>query len=413
MTPISLLLVLLVVAYIGGHWADAPGKRAFGSASGIEYVVLGLVLGPQVLGSLDDQLLLTFEPVSLLALGWIALGYGAEVGAVGDQGVRMGPVLCGLLLTMLIAGLTALSVYWLAWWIPQGERALLSAGVGLVSAQSARDAVVWMGDRFGAEGPLQRWLLDFSRADDAPVMLSLPFLFAAFHPPQSLAGVQLGWPPIACGSLLFGALLGLIAAWLISFSASRVERWTILLGGAFLVVGATGSLGLSSMGCSFAFGAVLSLRVKNTGQVREKLLSTEGPVLLPALVLAGAHLAPPRGQGDWLVLACASAARVAVTVLGGGVFALAARRPRQVRNYFGVGLLSSGTLSVIVGFALLLRFDGEAGRSALTAAFLGTLLGELVGTPALRRALIESGELSAAGRGAGETRAKSQFEALP
>lgn len=399
MTPISLLLVLLVVAYIGGHWAAAPGKRAFGSASGIEYVVLGLVLGPHVLGSLDEPLLLAFQPLSLLALGWIALGYGAEVGAVGDQGVRTGPVLYGLLLTMLVAGGCALAVYALASWLPAEPRALLAASVGLVSAQSARDAVLWMADRFGAEGPLQRWLLDFSRADDAPVLLALSFLYAAFHAPQSLAGVALAWPLIACGALLFGALLGLIAAWLFSFSASRVERWTVLLGCAFLSAGGAGSLGLSGMACCFAFGALLSLRVKSAGQVREKLMATEGPVLLPALLLAGAHLAPPRTRNEWLVLASASAARVVLTVLGGTLFAFAARRPPRVRRELGLGLLSSGTLGVIVGFALHLAFGGQAGRSALSAAFVGTLLGELLGTPALRRALRESGEIATARRG--------------
>jgi Kef-type K+ transport system membrane component KefB len=395
-SPVSLLLVLLVVAYIGGHWTSTPGKRAFGSASGIEYVVLGLVLGPQVLGSLDAQLLVSFEPVSLVALGWIALGYGAEVGAVGDHGVRAGPVLCGLLLTMLIAVLTALCVYPLTGWCPAAQRWLLSAGVGLVSAQSARDAVLWMADRHAARGPLQRWLLDFSRADDAPVLLALPFLFAAFHAPQRLAGAHPGWALMACGALSFGALLGLIAAWLTSFSASRVERWTILLGSGFLAAGSAESLGLGAMGCCFALGVVLSLRVEQTAQIREALAATEGPVLLPALVLAGAHLAPPRGSGEWLLLACAGVARVAITVLGGSVLALASRRPREVRRHFGLGLLSSGTLSVIVGFALALRFGGDAGRGALSAAFLGTLLGELVGTPALRRALAASGEIAPA-----------------
>jgi Kef-type K+ transport system membrane component KefB len=393
MTPVTLLLVLLVVAYIGGHWADSPGKRAFGSASGVEYVVLGLVLGPQVLGSLDDQVLLTFEPVSLVSLGWIALGYGAEVGAVGDQGVRKGPVLCGLVLTMLIAVVTALCVYPMAWWLSDTERLLLSASVGLVSAQSARDAVVWMAHRHASDGPLQRWLLDFSRADDAPVLVSLPFLFAAFHPRQTLAGLDPGPAVMACGSLLLGALLGLIAAWLASFSSSTVERWTILLGSAWLATGAAEGLGLSAMGSCFALGVSLSLRLKNTEQMREKLAATEGPVLLPALVMAGAHLSLPRTSNEWLLLGCASAARVAVTVLGGGVFGLATGRSREVRTVFGVGLLSSGTLSVIVGFALLLRFDGDAGRTALSAAFIGTLLGELVGTPALRRALLASGDI--------------------
>lgn len=393
-----LLLVLLVVSYIGGHWASSPGRRAFGSASGIEYVALGMVLGPEGLAALDAQVLDAFEPVSLVALGWIALGYGVEVGAVGDQGVRKGPVLCGLLLTWLLAGATAGCVALLAEQaelpIYGADLALLSAGVGLVSAQSVRDAVIWVSDRDGARGPLTSWLVDFSRANDAPVLLSLPFLFAFFHPRQTLAGHDFGVVFMASLSLTCGAVLGLMAAWLFAHASSRAERWTILLGAGLLATGGIESIGLSAMGTCFALGVTLSLKVKNTEQMREKLAATEGPVLLPALLLAGAHLAAPRVAGEWWLLALAATTRIAVTVATGAVMALSTRRGRAVVPFFSLGLLSSGTLSMIVGFALLLRFDGDAGRATLATAFIGTVLGELIGAPALRRALLLSGELA-------------------
>jgi Kef-type K+ transport system membrane component KefB len=399
MSPLMLLLVLLVVAYIGGHWAAAPGKRAFGTASGVEYVVLGVVLGPQGLGLLDEAVLGAFDPVSLVALGWIALGYGVEVGAVGDQGVQRGPVLCGLALTGLVTLSVGACVGWLAHPLyPHAETVdfmLLCAGVGLVSAQSARDAVVWVAERYGATGTLTRWLVDFSRADDVPVLVALSFLFALFHPLQSWRGVDVAPPIMGLVSLVVGALLGLLAAWLFEHSASRVERWTILLGSALLATGATESLGLSAMGACFALGMCLSLRVKETDQIREKLASTEGPVLLPALLLAGAHLSPPTRVAEWWILAFATVARVSVTLLAGQLLGVALRRGRAVVPSFSFALLSSGTLSVIVGFALLLRFPGEAGRLALSAAFVGTLLGELIGAPALRRSLTAAGELSA------------------
>lgn len=398
MSPLMLLLVLLVVAYIGGHWAAAPGKRAFGTASGIEYVVLGVVLGPQGLGTLDQAVLSTFDPVSLVALGWIALGYGVEVGAVGDQGVQRGPVLCGLALTGLVALSAGACVGWLAHPLyPNAEPIefmLLCAGVGLVSAQSARDAVVWVSERYGATGPLTRWLVDFSRADDVPVLVALSFLFALFHPVQAWRGAAVAPPIMGLVSLVVGALLGLLAAWLFGHSASRVERWTILLGSGLLATGATESLGLSAMGTCFALGMCLSLRVKHSDQIREKLATTEGPVLLPALLLAGAHLSPPAHVAEWWVLAFATLARVAVTLLAGQTLGFALRRESKPGPAFSFGLLSSGTLSVIVGFALLLRFPGEAGRLALSAAFVGTLLGEVLGAPALRRALTAAGELS-------------------
>jgi len=395
MTPVSVLLVLLVVSYIGGHWAEAPGKRAFGSASGLEYVVLGIVLGPQGLASLDEHVLATFEPVSLVALGWIALGYGVEVGAVGDQGVKRGPVLCGLLMTCLVAGATGLCVHNVAVGFAPAERMLVSACVGLVCAQSARDAVFWLADRHGASGTLHGWLVDFSRADDAPVLLSLPFVFAAFHAPQLIAGVALQPALMAGGSLLLGGLLGLCAAGLMHMSSSRVEHWTILLGSGLLCTGISESIGLSAMGTCFALGMTLSIRVKNTEQVREKLAATEGTVLLPALLLAGAHLAPPTGPAEWMLLLWAMAARVAVTVLGGSVLAFFTQKLSAVRGNLGLGLLSSGTLSIIVAFALYLRFGGEIGRVTLSAAFLGTVLSELIGAPALRRALAAAGEIGA------------------
>lgn len=393
MTPLTLLLLLLIVAYVGGHWAAAPGKRAFGSASGLEYVLIGAVLGPHGMGMLEGSVLATFEPVSLIALGWIALGYGVEVGAVGDQGVRRGPVLCGLLLTGLIAAATAVTVHAVSAALAPPARILLSAAVGLVSAQSARDVVLWMAHRHNADGPVQRWLVDFSRADDAPVLLSLPFLFAAFHEPHSMLDVPVGPAFIACFSLLLGALLGLSAAWLTHISSSRVERWTILLGSGWLATGISESIGLSAMGSCFALGMMLSLRVKNTEQVRDKLSATEGPVLLPALLLAGAHLAAPSSLAEWQLLGWAMLARTLVTLSVGGLFAVFTQPRGKTRMWFAPGLLSSGTLSIIVAFALLLRFDGEIGRTALLVAFTGTLLGELIGTPSMRRALVAAGDL--------------------
>jgi pimeloyl-ACP methyl ester carboxylesterase len=48
---------------------------------------------------------------------------------------------------------------------------------------------------------------------------------------------------------------------------------------------------------------------------------------------------------------------------------------------------------MMVGFAIALRFPGQIGRVVLVVAGAGTLLGELIGPFALRRALARVGEI--------------------
>ena len=118
-------------------------------------------------------------------------------------------------------------------------------------------------------------------------------------------------------------------------------------------------------------------------------------MLLPALLLAGAYLAPPKHPGEWWLLGLAMLARISVTFVAGQLLGFATRHGRGALSALALGLLSPGTLSVIVGFGLFLRFRGEAGSAILSAAFLATLLGELLGAPRLRRALTLAGELAA------------------
>jgi hypothetical protein len=61
----------------------------------------------------------------------------------------------------------------------------------------------------------------------------------------------------------------------------------------------------------------------------------------------------------------------------------------------GLGLLSSGALSMTIGLAFALRFPGAVGDAVLATAATTTLFGELVGPTALRIALRNAGEVQA------------------
>jgi hypothetical protein len=59
----------------------------------------------------------------------------------------------------------------------------------------------------------------------------------------------------------------------------------------------------------------------------------------------------------------------------------------------GLGLLSSGGMSVAIGLAISMRFPGRIGDTVLAMAVVSTVLGEITAAPLLRRALLAKGEI--------------------
>ena len=389
MSPMALLLLLLVLAYIGSLWASSERKRAFGSPSGIEYVLLGALLGPEALAVLGQDAMRAFEPIAIVALGWIGLLFGLECGLVAERRAPTKRIVLGVLLTITTAMAAAALAYWIVGFLrlAEGElRFVLSGAVGLVTAETTRHAVRWIGERQPLSGPLSDLLLDLAAADDAPVLLAVALLFAFVTGEHVLYDRVI--PPLAMAGITVGAgtLLGAVAAWLIRASSSRVERWTILLGAAWLATGMTKSLGLSALAANFALGLTVNVFSREAKGLRTQLGPTEGAVLLPALLLAGARLTLPASEAEIALIAIAVGARFATSFAFGYLLSFFHRETRGMGGMLGAGMLASGTLTMIVAFGISLRCPPEIARPALAIAFVGTLLGELIGPAALRRA---------------------------
>ncbi|HEX5660478.1 MAG TPA: hypothetical protein VFX59_24955 [Polyangiales bacterium] len=390
MSPMALLLVLLVLAYIGSLWAASGRKRAFGSPSGVEYVVLGALLGPEALGVLGQQALVTFEPVAIVALGWIGLIFGLECGLVAGRRAPFGRMALGLTFTVITATVTAYASWRLLGWMhlhDANTRLVLSGAIALVSVETARHAVQWIGEEALLSGSLAGLLLDLEAADDIPVLLALSALFAFVGGEHAIVGQLISPWSLGAGTLLAGALLGAPCAWLMDRAGSKAERWTVLLGAAWLTTGIAKSLGLSAIASTFALGASLASFTREREVLRHSLGRTEGAVLLPALLLAGAQLRRPVGHEELLLIGMAIALRLLLSLLFGVVLSWKRAETRRLGLWLGAGMLAPGSLTMVVGFALAMRCPPEIARPALLVAFLSTLLGELVGPRALREVI--------------------------
>jgi hypothetical protein len=79
-------------------------------------------------------------------------------------------------------------------------------------------------------------------------------------------------------------------------------------------------------------------------------------------------------------------------IVGLGLLA-ASKAARPAGPRLGLGLSSSGALSMSIGLAFALRFRGAVGGAVLASAAIGTVIGEIVGPASLRAALRRAGEI--------------------
>lgn len=405
MSPVLVLVGLLVLSYAGSFLAGGRTLRGAGLPSSVEYAVLGFLLGPHVLGIVGNDLVSTFEPLAQVALGWLALVIGLDFGWTGTRRASLGSMTLGLASGALTGAAVAASVWFYATKL-RGEpidvpHVLVAGGVGAAAAETTRHAIRWATESQGADGKLTRRLLDFAHAGDLVPLLATSVLFALA--PVTLSrdkSVPLwAWVAVTIG---LGIVLGMMTAVHIGRELRVAQTWGVLLGTSVLGLGVAARLGLSVLTVLFFMGVTTAALSRHRAALRAMVAPVERPVVLPALVLAGAHVNFRATNDLAAILVLAVAARFAAKMLFGAVLAL----PYRASPTLGLGLVSSGALSMGIGLAFSMRFPGAVGDTVLAAAFVAAIAGEIVGPLTLRRVLREAGEIPvtepATGEAAGE-----------
>jgi Kef-type K+ transport system membrane component KefB len=337
-----------------------------------------------------------------VALGWLAFAVGLDFGYAGEKRVRFGSLLLGTAGAILTGCVAATASWFVLGRLHVGvtvtDRMLLSGGVGAACSETTRHAVRWVVERFRARGPLADRLNELSHTDDLVPLLAVAILFAlepshAVRVPFPLRD----WPAITIG---IGLVLGAGAALLVRSELRLEDTWGVLFGVCLITIGASARLALSTLTASFFMGLAMSTLSRHGRELRAMVAPTERPVLLPALVLAGAHLDFRASAAlPWLA-AGAIGSRLVSKVVVGWVLAIASKPARKAGPLVGLSLMSSGALAISIGLAFALRFPGAIGDTVLGVAAITATFGEFVGPVRLRRALQDAGEIDAGDAGA-------------
>jgi Kef-type K+ transport system membrane component KefB len=268
-----------------------------------------------------------------------------------------------------------------------GDAWLIAAGTGLASAETTRHAVRWVAEHGVAPTPLLARIEEIADTDEIVPLFGLALLFASFPAQHATVPLSFGmWLLVTAG---VGILLGATCTMLISSMSDPADAWSVLLGAALLGTGIAWRLDVSPLTVMFVMGIVLSLVSRHAQELRSMLARTESPVLLPTLLLGGALIRFDLYGVGWLIGA-ALLARTLVRWLLGYILAWTGSLAGRERGLLGLGMSSTGSVTMLVGMAFAFRFPGSVGDAVLVSAACMTALGEVLGPTGLRRALIPS-----------------------
>ncbi len=398
MNALILMMALLVLSYLGSFLVGGRAIRGVGLPSGIEWVVLGVILGPELLGVVGGSLFGAVEPVVVAALGWLALVVGLDYGRVGGRTVAAGRFLIGIAWALFTGGGAFAAVYFALPYIftdlSIADRLLLSGAIGLASCETTRHVVRWAAERHRAEGPLTNVLADISDTQDVVPFVGVAVLFATR--PSSGSNIHiplLGWLGM---TLALGAVMGLATTVLLGRDFRLRESWGVLLGTSLLAIGISARLELPILSVLFVMGVAIAATSRHGDEIRAMVEPTERAVLLPALLLVGVRINPHLGPRLGALIALVIATRVTAKYIAGRVLGATVEDARRAGPRLGFAMISSGALSMAIGLTFAMRFPGRIGDSVLATTATLALFGELVGPASLTAVLRNAGEITEA-----------------
>ena len=400
----SMVLLLTILGAIGAaylltHFLVDRLQRSWLFTSGVEYVLLGVLLGSST-GVLSDHT--TLAPVLAFGTGWIGLLEGASLRL---EKLRLLPRwafrLASVDLLVVGGGVTC------AGWallepglgLPTPE-AILAAGVlGCAATSGSASASKLLLQRFpqlgpeSVEDPLPEGTViamveAAARLTQTLSILAFGVLVCVFHP--DMQGVETSpGPSDWCFLMLgLGLALGALFRLLVSSESTDNQRFMAMVGIICFASGAALFLDLSALTVNLVLGAWL-VQGPEGPQLDRSLTSTLGPVVLLLLVLAGVVWTPVSPVTGGLLALSVLAARFLLKLIAGAI--AAAGTP--VRADIGRGALAQGPVALCIALSYRMIFDGEAVDIVFTAILVSVVVSEAVAPRLLKGLLVDAGEL--------------------
>lgn len=391
---------LLLASYLAGRAA-----RVVSLPQITGYLIIGILVGPHVLGILPQETVEEFRFVNGVALALIALSAGGELrmGSLRKRIRSIGTIT--VLQIVFMFSLVAFSVFLARGHIAflEGEPPRVAFAVallfGLVSVANSPATTIAVITEEKARGILTDTVLGITVLKDVIILiliaLLIPLAVAIVDPSGgfSLRAVQEILLEIL-GSLVAGMVLG----WLVTQYLGRVREYRILfiLGVAFLAFYLGDWLHLESILIAMVAGFYVQNFSRQGRRLLHALEANSLPVYALFFAVAGADLNITVLKTAWVIATAIILTRAGALWISTYLGARIVGDPPAIRHHAWMGFMAQA--GVTLGIANIVRERFPIWGLQVATVIIATIaVNQLVGPPAFRWILIRAGESHAPG----------------
>jgi NhaP-type Na+/H+ or K+/H+ antiporter len=382
--------LILLLGFIGARvlkLVRLPNVTAF--------LIVGIIIGPQILNLVTFDIFTASEFFSNLVLGLIAFSLGENFRLdkirQGMKQVMWISIVAALGAWILVSA--ALITYFIIIEIPIYPAIVL----GAAASATAPAATVLVIREYRASGVLTELLLKVVAIDDAWCLIFAAMAIAVGNALRAnvfdMAIVFSGLGEIF-GALLVGGILGYVSSRLSRFVRTREELLIYTLGLLLFNVGLSIALEVSVLLSAMMMGFVMVNMARENYKFFEVLRSVDTPLYLAFFIISGAHL-------DFGVLYKMGIAgilyvvfRTVGKVYGAKLGAILSDTPKPAANWMGLSLTPQAGVALGIGLVAKTTFP-DYGGYIFTIIAATSVVFELVGPLLTKFSLVKAGEIAA------------------
>ncbi|MDE3259543.1 MAG: hypothetical protein OYM47_17075 [Gemmatimonadota bacterium] len=384
-------ILIVVIAFVGSRLSFVHIRLPLGVRNlfltGIEYLLVGFLLGGAVLDLLDAATLDGLYPFVGMGLSWIGMLFGVqwEFRRLSHiPGRVFGVALVQSLITLVVVAVPFLLLFQNLY---ARETELLVIGAVTLAASASGTAssglTLFARNTPAPARPLMRLLTNVSNIDDLVGLTAFGLIscLAVLH----AGGSTYTWIGVSAG---LGLTVGLLV---VAITANRLkddEMLLIVMGAITFSGGLSLYLSLSPLLVNLIAGVIVAnlARGRARAGIRTVLLRGEHSIYIIFLILVGAGW---RIESVWLLalVPVYVLVRTLGKTLGGFVSVRLFLPGSRALSGLGLGLLSHGGMAVAIVVNLHQIHRSEVTDAVISVVLLGIIASELIAPSSTRRLL--------------------------
>ncbi len=395
------VVLLFGLVILGGTFGSRLFQK-FHIPQVVGCVIVGVILGGDVLNVITRQSIEALEPFTMLALGFIGFMIGAELR--GDVFKKYGRQFFIILFSQGIGAflLVAVGTSVVAWFVTGNLSISIAMGLvlGAIASATAPAATVNVLWEYKTRGPLTAAVLAIVALDDALALLlyrgaatGADALMGTGH--DSILITMLVLFGEIIGAILLGFLAGVLLYFLLKFVRADDKILEFAISCLLLIVGISMIPDIDPILPAMMLGiTIANLMPRQSKGLFGLVEKFSPPIYTSFFVLAGAHMEFSR-IAPWMVamIAVYIVCRAAGKVLGSWFGARYSGAPAAVRKYLGICLLPQA--GVAIGLAVLAgrQFNADLGHIIIMVVMTATFLMEILGPMLVKIGVKRAGEV--------------------